>query len=236
MSSFKASRIGAVLGLLLVCKMTWAATGIYTCTDANGKRLTSDRPIVDCIDRDQRVLNADGSVKQTLPRTLTAEERAEKEAREREASSQNVTRQDAIRRDRNLLTRFPNSAAHQKAREAALNDVRTAMKTSDARLALLATERKPLLDETEFYVGRPMPPRLARLLEAIDASTTAQTALIQDQRTELERINARYDAELEHLKRLWGGAQPGSVIVSPAAAAASSAASAAVGTRKATLK
>jgi hypothetical protein len=236
MSSVKTSRTGAALGLLLVCKMAWAAPGIYTCTDANGKRLTSDRPIVDCIDRDQRVLNADGSVKQTLPRTLTTEERAEKEAREREASSQQVTRQDAIRRDRNLMIRFPNLAAHQKAREAALNDVRTAMKTSDARLALLATERKPLMDETEFYVGRPMPPRLMRLLEAIDASTAAQTALIRDQRIELERINARYDAELEQLKRLWGGAQPGSVIVSPAAAAASSAASSAVGTRKASAK
>jgi hypothetical protein len=227
MSSVKTSRIGTTLGLLLVCKMAWAAPGIYTCTDASGKRLTSDRPIVDCIDRDQRVLNADGSVKQTLPRTLTAEERAEREARERETSSQQVTRQDAIRRDRNLLIRFPNLAAHQKAREAALNDVRTAMKTSDARLALLATERKPLTDETEFYVGRPMPPRLMRLLEAIDASTAAQTALIQDQRTELERINARYDAELEHLKQLWGGAQPGSVAVPPSPPPAGSAASAA---------
>ena len=210
MSTVKASRIGVALGLLLVCGMPWAA-GIYTCTDANGKRLTSDRPIVDCIDRDQRVLNADGSVRQTISRTLTAEERAEKEAREREMSSQSVTRQDAVRRDRNLMIRFPNPAAHQKAREAALNDVRNAMTTSDARLALLATERKPLIDEPEFYVGKPLPPKLKRLLDANDASTEAQRNLIQDQRSELERINALYDAELERLKLLWGGAQPGSV-------------------------
>lgn len=227
MIGIKATWVAGAVGCLLCLQVCWAAPGIYTCTDATGKRLTSDRPIPDCVDRDQRVLNSDGSVKQTITRTLTAEERAEKEARERDAATQTVTRQDAVRRDRNLMIRFPNLAAHQKAREAALDDVRKAMKTSDARLALLATERKPLMDETEFYVGRPMPPRLARLLDAIDASTAAQKALIQDQRTELERINARYDTELEHLKQLWGGAQPGSVLYPQTVAVAASAAPAA---------
>lgn len=233
MSSVKAPRMGVAAGLLLVFQVTWAAPGIYTCTDATGKRLTSDRPIPACIDRDQRVLNADGSVKQTITRTLTAEERAENEARERDASSQTVTRQDAIRRDRNLMIRFPNLAAHQKAREAALDDIRKAMKKSDARLAVLATERKPLMDETEFYVGRTLPPRLKSLLDAIDASTEAQRTLIQDQRTELERINAIYDAELVQLKQLWAGAQPGTLGALPAASPPASAASA---TRKASAK
>ena len=235
MSSVKTSRLGSALGLLFGLQMSWAAPGIYTCVDANGKRLTSDRPIPDCVDRDQRVLNSDGSVKQTITRTLTAEERAEKEARDREAATQTVTRQDAVRRDRNLLIRFPTLAAHKKAREAALDDVRKAMKTSDARLALLANERKPLTDETEFYVGRPMPARLARLLDAIEASTDAQKALILDQRTELERINTRYDAELEHLKRLWGGAPPGSLPL-PQAAVASAASSSAAATHKASAR
>jgi hypothetical protein len=219
MGSSGANRHAAALGLFLAAQACMAAPGIYTCTDANGKRLTSDRPIVDCIDRDQRVLNSDGSVRQTLTRTLTAEERAEKEAREREANSQQVTRQDAIRRDRNLMVRYPNEAAHRKAREAALDDVRKAMKTSEARLALLATERKPLIDETEFYKGKPLPAKLKRLLDANDASTEAQRTLIQDQRSEVERINGLYDAELARLKLLWGGAQPGSVEASPSAAA-----------------
>ncbi len=233
MRTVNAFRIGAASVLLLALPMAGAAPGIYTCTDASGKRLTSDRPIVDCIDRDQRVLNADGSVKQTLSRTLTAEERAEKETREREASSQNVTRQDAVRRDRNLMIRFPNSAAHHKAREAALDDVRKAMKTSEARLALLATERKPLIDETEFYVGKPLPAKLKRLIDANDASTEAQRTLIQDQRFELDRINALYDAELDRLKQLWAGAQPGSVGASQGVVPAAPAASA---TRKASAK
>ena len=129
---------------------TTGSTLIYTCTDAGGKRLTSDRPIAECATREQRVLNADGSVRQVVPPTLTADERAEREARERDAITERAVRQDAIRRDRNLLARFPNEAAHRKAREAALDDVRKAVAVSEARMNLLANERKPLLDEAEF--------------------------------------------------------------------------------------
>ena len=34
---------------------------------------------------------------------------------------------------------------------------------------------------------------------------------MQTQEAELERINALYDAELGHLRRLWAGARPGSL-------------------------
>ena len=44
--------------------------------------------------------------------------------------------------------------------------------------------------------------------------------LVQNQVTETERINALYDAELGRLKKLWGGAQPGSLGPLPQQAAA----------------
>ena len=184
---------------------------IYTCTGANGKRLHSDRPIPECSDREQRVLNSDGSVKRIVPPTLTSDERAEAEAREREAMAEKVARQDAIRRDRNLVARFPNEAAHRKAREAALDDVRNSVRISEARVKLLMVERKPLLDEAEFYVGKNMPARLKGQLDANDASLAAQRALVQNQEIEVVRINGLYDLELARLKKLWAGAPAGSL-------------------------
>ena len=184
---------------------------IYTCTDATGKRLTSDRPIADCNAREQRVLNADGSVKRVIAPTLTSDERAELEAREREAAAARATRQDAMRRDRNLLTRFPDEAAHRKARAAALDDVRKALRLSEARIGLLAAERKPLIDEAEFYTGKPLPAKLKSQLDANDATIEAQRMLAQNLQVEGVRINQLYDTELERLKKLWGGAQPGSL-------------------------
>lgn len=184
---------------------------IYSCVDAGGKRLTSDRPIAECNAREQRVLNADGSVKRVVPPTLTADERADAEARERDAMAERASRQDAIRRDRNLMLRFPDESAHRKARESALDDVRKALRLSESRVAALQAERKPLMDEAEFYAGNTMPRKLRGQIDANDASLEAQRALVQNQQLEVVRINKLYDAELERVKRLWSGAQPGSM-------------------------
>ena len=212
---------GALCATMLVLSQAAPAQApgtpqIYTCIDASGRKLTSDRPIAACNEREQRVLNADGSVRRVVQPTPTADERAEREAREREAAAEHAAKQDAIRRDRNLRARYPDAATHEKAREAALDDIRKAMKASQDRIALLAKERKPLLDETEFYVGKALPAKLRAQLDANDASAGAQRSLILTQQAEVVRINALYDAELERLRKLWGGAQPGSMGVLPA--------------------
>lgn len=196
-----------------------AQAAIYSCVDGSGRRLTSDRPIVECATREQRMLNTDGSVRQIVPPTMTADERAEAEAKERQAAADRVAQQDAIRRDRNLLVRFPNDAAHMKAREAALDDVRKGVAFSQGRLAELERERKPLLDEQEFYKGKKLPAKLRQQLDANDAAVAAQKSLVQNQEDEIVRINNLYDVELERLKKLWGGASPGSMGALPAASA-----------------
>lgn len=199
-------------------------TGIYSCTDDRGRRLTADRPIAECAHREQQVLNRDGSVRTVLPPTLTTEERTEKEARERVAADARAAAADAVRRDRNLMSRYPNEASHQRAREAALDTVRLAIKASEMRLRELAAERKPLRDEAEFYQGRAMPPKLRSAIDANDASHDAQRSAASYQEAELGRINKLYDAELDRLRRLWSGAPAGSL--GPLAAPAGNAATA----------
>lgn len=185
--------------------------GIYTCIDDKGRRLTADRPIAECSGKEQQVLNRDGSLKTIHPPTLTAEERAEKEARERAAAEARAAAADAVRRDRNLMARYPTEAAHNRAREAALDTVRLAMKATEIRLRELAAERKPLRDEAEFYQGKPLPPKLKAAIDANDASADAQRSAAANQEAELGRINKLYDAELDRLRKLWTGSPAGSL-------------------------
>ena len=196
-------------------------SGIYTCVDDKGRRLTSDRPIAECMAKEQRVLNKDGSLKAIHPPTMTVDERAEYEAREKRAAEARAAQADAVRRDRNLMARYPSEALHQKAREAALGGVRLALRSSEERLAELAAERKPLLDEAEFYKGRTMPDKLKAQIEAVDVSVEAQRNAVATQEAELARINRLYDAELQRLRKLWAGAPAGSLgpIAGPPAAA-----------------
>ena len=196
------------------CAAAWAQTPrapIYDCIDANGKRIRSDRPIADCRDKEQRELNPDGSVKRVVPPTPTADERSNMEQRERELNAERAARNDAIRRDRNLISRYPDEAAHAKGRAKALDDIRNAVRISEARINLLKAERKPLMDEAEFYVGKPLPNKLKSALDSNDASLEAQKALVQNQEVEIVRINNIFDAELARLKKLWAGAPAGSL-------------------------
>lgn len=187
------------------------SAGIYTCIDDRGRRLTADRPIPECLAKEQRVLNRDGSLREFHPPSLTSDERAQLEARERQAAEARAAQADAVRRDRNLVGRFPNEDAHRRAREAALEPVRIAMRNSEQRLNELASERKPLLDEAEFYATRAMPAKLRAALDANDAAVAAQRAAMVNQEAELARINKIYDIELERLRKLWAGAPPGSL-------------------------
>ena len=41
----------------------------YTCVDGKGNKRSSDRPIPECSDREQRVLNKDGSLRRVIPPT-----------------------------------------------------------------------------------------------------------------------------------------------------------------------
>ncbi len=188
---------------------------IFSCV-VNGKKITSDRPIHECSDREQRVLNADGSLNRLLAPTLTMEERSELEKRHREEEEREVARKDAARRDRNLIQRYPNEAAHAKGREKALDDIRLAVRNSEARIAQLKAERKPLDEEKEFYPGKPLPTKLKLALDSNDASLEAQKSLVQNQQVEVVRIGALFDAELLRLRKLWAGAPAGSLGPLPA--------------------
>lgn len=205
------SLAGAVTQALAQAQPAASGAGIYSCIDDHGRRLTSDRPIPECIAKEQRVLNRDGSLRTVRPPTLTPDERADAEARERAASEARAAQADAGRRDRNLLQRYKTEEAHLKAREAALDSVRLSIRLTKARQDDLVKERKPLMDEAEFYVGRTMPAKLKAQLESNDAAMDALRTATTSQQVEVDRINRVYDIELERLRRLWAGAVPGSL-------------------------
>ena len=219
---------GAVLCALLAIwsGSPWAQTtksaggGIYSCVDDRGRRLTSDRPIPECLAKEQRMLNADGSLKAMHPPSLTPEERAAQEARERSAAQARAARDEAVRRDRQLLLRFRTEPQHTRARESALEAVRVAQRGTQARLADLSRQRQALNSEAEFYKGQALPAKLRAQYDALDAAQAAQRDATSDQQSEIERISKHYDTELQRLRLLWNGMPPGAE--RPAASSASS--------------
>lgn len=203
---------------LLACALPLSALSqapagpkIYSCVAPDGRRLTSDRPIPECLTREQRMLRKDGSTQGVLPPAMSPEERAAAEVRAREQAAAEAARRDAARHDRNLLARYPTKARHDAARRAALDDLLGATAASEQRLSDLAKDRKTLDDEAEFYKGKLLPAKLKQALDANQAAVEAQRLFISQQADEQARVNRRFDIELARLKKLWAGAPPGSL-------------------------
>ena len=131
------------------------SAGIYTCVDAKGRKITSDRPIVDCIDREQVELNPSGTVRRKVGPSLTAQERAAEEAKEREAAEERARRVEEKRRDHALLVRYPYRSVHDAERREALAQIDVVIKAAQQRLTELQQQRKKIDTEMEFYKKDP---------------------------------------------------------------------------------
>ena len=204
----------AGLSGLTAAQTQQAISGIYTCTDAHGRKLTSDRPIPECIDREQKVLNPSGTVKSKVGPTLTAQERVELDAKEKTELEERARQSEEKRRDRALQIRYPTRAVHDKERAEALAQIRVVRQASVNRLQELLRQRAVIDTEMEFYKKDPnkAPPSVRRLMDEVNHSMAVQERFITDQDGEVQRVNARFDEELLRLKQLWA-------LQSPAAAA-----------------
>ncbi len=185
-------------------------SGVYTCVDAKGRKLTSDRPIIDCIDREQKVLNPSGTVKTRVGPSLTAQEQAELEKKEKRELEEKNRLAEEKRRDRALMTRYPNKGVHDAERNDALDQIRVVIRAASNRLDELNRQRKALDDELEFYKNDPSraPAYMRRQLEENTQSQSVQRRFISEQEQEIRRVNARFDDELARLRQLWPTSAP----------------------------
>lgn len=179
--------------------------GIYTCIDAKGRKLTSDRPIRECSDREQRLLNPSGTLRAIIPPTLTGPERAALEVKQRREAEERARQAEEKRRERALLVRYPSRYVHDKERAEALDSIGLVRQAALNRVKELERQRKELDTELEFYAKDPgkVPPSLQRLVDENTRSMAVQERFIADQEADMSRVNARFDEELARLQLLW---------------------------------
>lgn len=196
----------AVTALLLPATIGLShAQSIYTCVDANGRRITSDRPIAACLDREQQRLGKTGTVREVIPPSYTREEREKLEAQRRAEAEKEARIQEEKRRDRALLVRYPSQAVHDKERQEALAQIDEVIAAVNKREVALVAQRKEIDSEFEFYSSDPnkAPMWLKRKREDNEKQTEVQKRFLADQIQEKQRVNARFDEELAKLKQLW---------------------------------
>jgi hypothetical protein len=179
--------------------------GIYSCTDAQGRRLTADRPIAACVDREQRLLGPSGVERTRIGPTLTEAEREAQAAQRRQQLQAEQRARDEIRRQRALAYRYPDKAAHDAERAAAVAQIDDVTALAHRRVDDLRAERRKLDTEMEFYAKDPAraPATLRRQLTQSDEALAEQARYLATQEQEKRRLQQRFDAELAQLRQLW---------------------------------
>ncbi|MBV7544297.1 DUF4124 domain-containing protein [Acidovorax sp. sic0104] len=202
--------VGVLMGATLVADCARAQPqgpvgGIYTCVDRNGRRLTADRPIPECLDREQRELSPSGTVRRQIGPSLTENERAAQEAQRRKEAEERARVVEERRRERVLTARYPDKATHDVERAAAIQLVDDVTATAEKRVAELRQQRKGFDAEMEFYKKDPnkAPMTLRRKIAENEDSITEQQRFLAGQDQEKRRVHQRFDTELALLRRLW---------------------------------
>lgn len=210
MVRFAVGGLLAISGGISLAQAPAPVGGVFTCIDAQGRKQTADRPIPECNDREQQVLNPSGTVKAKIGPSLTAREKAELELKEKRETEERAVLAEARRRDRALLNRYPSRAVHDKERAEALAQIDVVIKAANNRSKELAAQRKSIEEEMEFYKKDPSkaPAYVRRQLEENTHSQTVQKQFLIDQETEIRRVNVRFDDELVRLRQLWTAPEP----------------------------
>jgi hypothetical protein len=195
--------------------LSHAQTGggsIYTCIDRNGRKLTADRPIPECLDREQRELGPTGVVRRQVGPSLTEDERAQLEAQRRKEVEDRARVAEERRKERALIARYPDKATHDAERAAAIAMVDEVTATAEKRIIELRAQRKAFDAQMEAYKSDPnkAPMALRRNIGENEENMAEQLRFLAGQDRDKRRVHQRFDAELAHLRKLWE-AQRGSV-------------------------
>ncbi len=181
------------------------SAGIYTCVDKAGRKFTADRPILECMDREQKILNPSGSVRSILTPPKTEKELADMVAQKKKDTEIQAQLEEEKKRDRALIGRYPNRSAHDTMRVQTLAEVGQAREVAMNRMKELMTQRDTIAIELEFYKKDPgaAPLSLRRRTEDNTRSISEQRQFMAHQDKEVVRVNARFDEELVRLKPQW---------------------------------
>jgi Rad3-related DNA helicase len=174
-----------------------AQTPVYRCIDAQGRRLTSDRPIPECTDRTQQVVHASGVVRTVAP-SLSDVEAAHQHALKRTVELDHAAQRETVRRDRALRARYPSPASFEQQRQATLGPLQDRVEfTQRALKAVLARHELALSRQT-----RPVITPSAEL-EFTSQQLRYQQNMLRAYEEELRALTAQFDQQLARLRVLW---------------------------------
>jgi hypothetical protein len=200
------SRLLVAFALCAAGTAVCAQVRIYTCKDAYGKTITSDRPLPECQGREGRVLSGQGATVKKIEAPLTPEQLAQREIDEARKREEEERQREQVRRDKALLNTYAGVDDIESKRQRALAQVEREARESERRISLLERQASENRAEAEFYRRKAMPPDLKRRLDENEAALDAERHVFNSKRSEVSQVNVKFDEDRKRYLELTGGA------------------------------
>ncbi len=178
---------------------------IYICKDANGRTLTSDRPIPECAARPMRELGSNGVTRREIAAPLTAAQKHQREVDNDRLHSESEAALEVRRRDLAMLERFRSETEINAARERAIEDIQENLKRETVTLALAEKNLKEAEQESDGRKGKKGVALLpTRRFEDAKATVASENDLIRQQKSNLLKVDIWFDETLKRYRELNG--------------------------------
>lgn len=194
----------AANALLLVMAAGSAQAQIYMCKDANGRTLTSDRPIPECANRTQKELRGNGTVKREIPPPLTPEQVRQKKEDDEKRKVEETAAADQKRRDTVLLTTYQTEAQLEAERQRAVTQLRnniniaiTAQNNAEQRRKAAQTEADQVRKS-----GKPVPTALKNRIDDAQKVADHESKNAEGMEAEMVKVKLKYDDMLKRYREL----------------------------------
>ena len=197
-----------VVAIAATSGLSFAQTRIYTCKDASGKTITSDRPLPECQGREGRVLSGQGATVQKIDAPLTPEQIAAREAEQLKKREEEERRRVQLRKDKALLNTYSSLDDIESKRQRALAQVEREMRESERRVSLLERQASENRAEAEFYKRKALPPELKRRVDENEAALKAEKGLHGAKKGEVAQVNVKFDEDRKRYVELTGAVAP----------------------------
>ena len=185
-----------------------APSSIYSCTDADGRVISSDRPIAACSQRPMRELNSDGSVRRVIAPPMTREQQQQHGVQEKARQDEAWARKVQQSRDRNLLLTFEDERSLESMRRRGLADIDHEVRLATHRILSMDKELKIAQEAAAAWqVENPqkaLPFNYKQRITDVANAILAEDALIAERNHERERVNSRFDTDARRLRELLG--------------------------------
>ncbi len=177
---------------------------IYSCKDATGHTISSDRPIPECLDRAVKVRRNNGQYQRDIPPALSAEERRQAQIEQEKQKNAELAEENRLKEERFLLAHYRSENDIELMRGRSLDALKERIRLGKEQTAAVSQLLLQLQAEQPGNAKKSATEAAALHGRAVELEQSIKKSKIINDAYEKEqiRINSQFDDTLKHYREI----------------------------------